>query len=149
VKALVWVVAISVLAAGLVVAARYNPGYVLLVVPPYRVEISLNLLLVLLSLAFVLVYVLVRAVSGTVHLPARVREYRAARRRQRVQATLLDALRDFFAARYMRAEKAAVKLIGLGEHAGLCAVLAARAAHALRAFDRRDAYLAQGAKAGA
>lgn len=144
-RALFWVIAIFALAAGLVVAARYNTGYVLLVLPPYRIELSLNLLLVLLFVAFVAGYLLVRMVSGTVRLPARVHEYRLARRRQKAQATLLKALQEFFAGRYARAEKAAASSIKLGEHAALCAILAARAAHELRAFERRDAYLAQAA----
>jgi len=143
VKALLWIIALIALAAGLVVAARYNTGYVLLVLPPYRIELSLNLLLILLFLGFVAGHGLVRAVSGTLRLPARVREYRIARRQRKAQATLSEALHAFFAGRYARAEKAAADVIGLGEHAGLGAVLAARAAHELRAYDRRDAYLAQ------
>ena len=53
VKTLFWVIALFALAVGLVVAARYNDGYVLIVLPPYRVEIALNLLLVLLAGGFV------------------------------------------------------------------------------------------------
>ncbi|MFN7087618.1 MAG: heme biosynthesis HemY N-terminal domain-containing protein [Burkholderiales bacterium] len=142
-KALLWIIALIALAAGLVVAARYNTGYVLLVLPPYRIELSLNLLLILLFFGFVAAHGLVRAVSGTLRLPARVRDYRIARRQRKAQATLGEALQAFFAGRYARAEKAAADAIRLGEHAGLGAVLAARAAHELRAYDRRDAYLAQ------
>lgn len=138
-----WIIALIAMAAGLVVAARYNTGYVLLVLPPYRVELSLNLLLLLLSSGFVAAYILVRVVSGVLRLPARVREYRVARRQHQAQTTLLEALREFFAGRYARAEKTAASSIRLGEHADLGAVLAARAAHELRAYDRRDAYLAQ------
>jgi HemY protein len=82
-------------------------------------------------------------VSATVRIPRRVREYRLARRRERAQSALLEALHEYFAGRYGRAEKAAVAAIESGEHARLGAVLAARAAHELRAYDRRDAYLAR------
>lgn len=142
-RTLFWIIALIAMAAGLVVAARYNTGYVLLVLPPYRVELSLNLLLLLLSSGFIAAYVLVRVVSGALRLPARVREYRVARRQRKAQTTLLEALREFFAGRYARAEKTAASSIKLGEHADLGAILAARAAHELRAYDRRDAYLAQ------
>ena len=144
-KALFWIVLIFALAAGLVVAARYNTGYVQLVWPPYRVELSLNLVLVLVALAFAIGYALVRMLSGMLRLPARVQAYRLARRRQKAQDTLLEALQEFFAGRYARAEKAAASSIQLGDHAALCAVLAARAAHELRAYERRDGYLAQAA----
>lgn len=140
-----WLIILFALAAGLVVAARYNTGYALLVLPPYRVELSLNLLLGLLAAAFVVGYFTVRAVSGTLQLPARVREYRAVRRREAAQVMLLEALQEFFAGRYAKAEKAAASAIEQGEHAALAAILAARAAHGLRAFERRDAYLVRAA----
>jgi HemY protein len=142
-KALAWIVAIFAAAVGLTLLARYNTGYVLLVIPPWRAEFSLNFLLLALVLAFVAGYAAVRAVSATVRLPHHVREYRLARRREQSRATLLEALREYFAGRYARAEKAAAASIQSGEQAQLSAVLAARAAHELRAYDRRDAYLAQ------
>jgi len=143
VRTLFWIIALIAMAVGLVIAARLNTGYVLLVVPPYRVELSLNLLLIVLFSGFVAGHVLVRMVSGTLRLPARVREYRAARRHRKALAALNDALHNYFIGRYARAEKAAASLIKLGEHAGIGAIVAARAAHALRAYERRDAFLAQ------
>ncbi len=143
VRTLFWIIVLFAMAAGLVVAAHYNTGYVLLVVPPYRVELSLNLLLIVLFAAFVAGYVVVRIVSGTLGLPARVREYRIARRHKKALATLNDALQNYFVGRYARAEKAAASLLKLSEHAGIGAIVAARAAHALRAYERRDAFLAQ------
>jgi HemY protein len=143
VRILFWVVAIFALAAGLVAVGRYYDGYVLLVAPPYRIETSLNLLIAALIALFVLAHLLLRAVSAAVQLPARVREYRAARRREKARAMLLEALREYFSGRYARAEKAAAASIGPDDHGALAAVIAARAAHGLRAFERRDSYLAQ------
>ena len=146
-RTLLWVVAIAALAVGLTLAASHNTGYVLLALPPYRVELSLNLLLVLLASGFAIGYALVRAVSALLRLPRQVREYRVARRREKARATLVEALHEYFAGRYGRAEKAASASLELNEHPGLAAVLAARAAHELRAYERRDAYLAQAAAA--
>ena len=50
-RALLWIVGLFALAVGLTVAARYSPGYVLLVLPTHRVELSVNLAVVLLLLA--------------------------------------------------------------------------------------------------
>jgi len=144
-RALLWIVGLFAAAAGLVIAARYNPGYVLMVLPPYRVELSLNLALFILLAGFACTYLLVRAVSAALQMPARVREYRIARRRKKAQATLLDALREYFSGRYSKAEKAGARSIELREHAGLGAIIAARAAHALHAYDRRDDYLGRAA----
>lgn len=142
-KSVFWVVAIFALAVGLVVAARYNDGYVLVVLPPYRIEVALNLLLLLLAGAFVVLYSVLRIVTGAVYIPARVRQYRVARRREKAQSSLLAALEAYFEGRYAKAEQAASQSIALGENKRLSAVVAARAAHELRAYDRRDAYLEQ------
>jgi HemY protein len=147
-KILFWVVALFALAVGLVVAARYNEGYALLVLPPWRVEIALNLLVILVIAAFILFYSVVRLVGGAVQMPERVRRYRLARRRDRAQETLTEALESYFEGDYARAEQAAARSIALGEHRRLSTVIAARAAHEQRAYDRRDRYLRELAEMG-
>ena len=146
-KALFWVIALFALAVGLVVAARYNQGYVLVVLPPYRIEVSLNLLFVLLAAAFVVVYTLVRLVTTAVQTPSRVRQYRLARRRETAQSAVVSAVEAFFDGQYAKAEQSAVQSLELGQHRRLSLVIAARAAHEAGALDRRDAYLRQAAEA--
>lgn len=146
-RTLIWVVAIIALAVAVTLAASLNDGYLLLVLPPYRIELSLNLLVVLAIGGFAAGYVLVRLIAVTLDLPRAVREYRRARRKERARAVLVKALQEYFAGRYGRAEKAAVSALDLDEQPGLAAVVAARAAHVLRAQDRRDAYLARAADA--
>lgn len=146
-RPLLWIVAIVALAAAVTFAARHNEGYLLLVLPPYRVEFSLNFLAVALVLAFAAGYAAVRFMSATMRLPHEVRQYRLARRRDKARAALAEALTEYFAGRYARAEQAAGASLELGEYPELSAVVAARAAHELRAFERRDAFLARAAAA--
>src|SRR5687767_3890343 len=87
-----------------------------------------------------------RLVTAGLMMPARVRQYRLARRREKAQSSLLAALEAYFEGRYARAEQAAVQSIELGENARLSAIVAARAAHELRAYDRRDNHLARAAQ---
>jgi HemY protein len=141
VKALVWIVALAACAVALALAARGNTGYALLVLPPYRVELSLNLLLVLLAAGFAAAYAAVRFVAVAVQLPQRARAYRDARRRERAREALVQALREYLAGRHARAEQAAAGAFEEPEYAVAAAVLAARAAHELRARVRRDAHL--------
>jgi len=143
VKAVAWTIVLFAVAVGVTLFARYNTGYVLLVIPPWRIEFSLNVLLVALAAAFAAGYAIVRAASATMRLPRQVREYRLARRREQGRTSLLEALREYFAGRFGRAEKAAAAAIVAGEEPQLAAVLAARAAHEMRAWDRRDRYLEQ------
>jgi len=141
-RGLFWVLLLAALAVAITLGARYNAGYVLLVLHPYRVEVSLNLLVALLLIGFVAAYVVVRVVAHTLRLPSQVRRFREERRVQRAQQCLLGSVRAFLEGRYAQAEKAAAESIELREHAGIGAVIAARAAHELRAYDRRDRYLA-------
>jgi HemY protein len=145
VKALFWITALFAIAVGLVIAARYNDGYVLLVVPPYRIEVALNLLLLLVGAGFVLLFVLVRLISTALLMPSRVRQYRLARRRDRAQSSLLSALEAYLEGRYSKAEQHALEAIDLGENTRLAAIIAARAAHEMRAYNRRDAHLERAA----
>jgi HemY protein len=91
---------------------------------------------------FVLGYFAVRLALSAIRLPAYVRQFRIERARSKGRSAMMEALDAFFEGRYAVAEKAAVRAMELGENSGLNPVIAARAAHELREFDRRDAYLA-------
>ena len=75
-RALFWLLVLAVVAVGLSLAARYNEGYVLLVLPPWRAEVSLNLFLVLWAGGVFVIYLLARAVSHTLALPRAVADIR-------------------------------------------------------------------------
>jgi HemY protein len=141
-----WLLGLFALAVALALALRLNTGYALLVWPPYRVELSLNLALLLLAAGFAVVYLLLRFIFGALGLPAQVRDFRERRRRENARSTLLEALEAFFEGRYGRAEKAAASAMESGESPLLGAVLAARAAHELRHYEQRDGYLARAEK---
>lgn len=140
---LIWILVSGALATGLTLLARLNTGYVLVALPGHRVELSLNFALVLMVLGFVLGYLVIRLLVTAVELPGRVARFRAARRREIAHGTLVEALREFFAGRYARAEKTANRAVAQGEPGDLGAIIAAHAAHELREPGRRDAYLAQ------
>lgn len=145
-KFLLWMLAAIAVAVGVAAAAaRLNAGYVQIVLPPHRIELSLVLVLASLLAGFALLYLGIRLVAAMVGMPRQVRVYRQARRSRKAHEALTGALHDFFSGRYVRAEKAAVRAMELGEQPGLAAMLAARAAHELRAPERRDAHLAKGA----
>lgn len=142
-RALIWLVGLAAVAVALVLAARYNHGYVLVVLPPWRTELSFNFAVLLGAAAFVGLYVAVRAVMVAITMPAKVREFQKRRAAARARENFNDALINFFEGRFGRAEKAAASALKAGESPALSAVLAARAAHGLRAFSARDDYLAK------
>ena len=75
-RGLLWLLTLFALAVGIALAAHFNDGYLLLVLPPYRAEISLNFAIVLILGIFVMLYALLRAAALTLSLPRRVRQYR-------------------------------------------------------------------------
>ncbi|MEF8700089.1 MAG: heme biosynthesis HemY N-terminal domain-containing protein [Candidatus Accumulibacter sp. UW20] len=138
---LLWLLALAALAAGISLAARFNDGYLLLVLPPYRAEISLNLTIILLLLAFVVLYAGLRAAVLTVSLPQRARRFRARRRDEKAAAACRDALRLLFEGRFGEALKKAEEAQLAGASPGLVALLAARAAQGLGDKEKATAWL--------
>ena len=145
-KALTWILAILGLAVGLVLAIQSNVGYVLLVYPPFRIDFSLNFLIILVIAAFAAVYALVRLAVHTLRLPAYVRAFKEARRKEKGRRATEDALLAFAEGRFARAERFAQHALMLNDAPAINALLAARAAHEQRAFHRRDDYLARAEK---
>jgi len=136
VRWLFWLIALFALASAVALGAHINEGYVLLVFPPWRVEISLNLLLIALALLFFFFYGLLRALSLTLGLPRRAREFREHSGRQKAMRMLEDALRMLLEGRFGQALKKAEAAHDEGTLPGLAALLAARAAQRLREAEK-------------
>lgn len=139
-KFLVWVIALFAAAVSLSLVAK-NSGYVLFVYPPYRIELSLTLFIIFLLLLLVLGYFATRLSIVILTLPSHVRAYREQRALGQGRAAMMEALTAFFEGRYAAAEKAAVRAMESGDQSGIYPIIAARSAHELREFDRRDSYL--------
>ncbi|MDO8466315.1 MAG: heme biosynthesis protein HemY [Gallionella sp.] len=148
-KYLLWILLLFAAAAALVTAS-HNPGYVLLVYPPYRIELSFTLFIVLSMFAFASGYGLVRLMIAALQLPAHVRKFRMERAQTKARELLGDALNAFFEGHYAAAEKASARAMELGDTSTLHPIIAARSAHELREYEKRDAYLsaAEGKAAG-
>ncbi|WP_173068255.1 heme biosynthesis HemY N-terminal domain-containing protein [Sulfurimicrobium lacus] len=142
-RTLLRVLAILALAVAITMAVQYNPGYVVVVYPPYRAELSLSLVIVMLLAVFFLAYGLLRLGAHTLNLPDEVHAFKQERQREKARSAMSEAVAEFAAGHYDKAENFAVSAIELGEDAEVNALIAARCAHQLKAFDRRDAYLAQ------
>jgi len=92
-RGLLWVLALFALAVGISLAMHVNDGYVLLVMPPYRAEISFNLAILLVLLAFAVLYAFLRAAALTLSLPRRVRAFRERREREKSLAAFGEGVR--------------------------------------------------------
>ncbi|AHB06931.1 MULTISPECIES: heme biosynthesis protein HemY [Pandoraea] len=146
-RGLIWLTLLFAVAAGFAVLATFNHGQVVMLVPPYRVDVSLNLFVLAMLALFVALYVIIRVLRNIYKMPERVAAYRNRQRSRRANIALRDAVANLFAGRYTRAEKAAREAAEQDDNRGVAAIIGARAAHRMREFARRDAWLdeAQGA----
>jgi len=144
-RTLLWLLILAALAVGLSLAARSNDGYALLVMPPWRVEMSLNLLGVLLIGSFILGYLLLRFVATVVRLPRAVRAFRLRQVQTKADAALREAMRLLLEGRYSQAIKSAEYAFNTNHSPGMASLLALRAAHALHDGEREDLWLTRAA----
>ncbi|MDB5812981.1 MAG: Heme biosynthesis protein HemY [Rhodocyclales bacterium] len=140
-RALIWLLALFTAAVALILAFNYNVAYALFVWPPWRVQISMNLLIVLTLVGFFLLHALSRLIAQTLRLPVEVRAWRTQRKRDNATRLLHEAERLFMEGRFGQALKHAEAAIEIGAPQGLGALLAARSAQALREYERRDRWL--------
>jgi HemY protein len=140
---LFWFLLLAIAAVVAALAAKLNSGYALLVAPPYRIELSLNLLLILVVGGFLLLYFGLRMVARTVQLPTQVRLWRRQQKEQRARAKLDAAVVALLEGRYGKAQQEARESLALPHSSGLAALVAARAAIDMRQFDAAEGLLSR------
>lgn len=145
-RGLIWLTGLFAVAVTVVLTARMSDGYVLLVVPPHRIELSLNVAILAVLAVVLATYLAVRTLALIMNMPARVRAFHERRAQKKARAAFTGALRNYFEGRFGKAQRSAETAMKLGESPGLSAVLAARAAHGMRAYSARDDYLARAAE---
>jgi HemY protein len=153
-RAALWLMALFGIAVASALFAGSNHATVTLFWHPYRVDLSLNLVLLGLVLAFVVLHLALRAFSALLRLPQQARSWRRLQQERSMQSALLDALSHLIAGRFVRARKSAELVVSLeesvrrsGEHLAyasrlrtLSHLLAAESAHALQDRGVRDAH---------
>ena len=79
----------------------------------WRMDVSLNLFLLLLIGSCFLIVGVINGVNSLVGLPRRAREWRVARRDRTGQAALRESLAQYFGGRYTRAQKSAQRALAI------------------------------------
>jgi HemY protein len=145
-RAALWFLALFGMAVAMALFAGNNQGTITVFWPPYRVDLSLNLVLLLLALLFFTLHVALRALGALFAMPGHARRWRIQHQERAMHVALLDALAHLVAGRFIRAKKAAESVLAReaamarsGEalaHAGrlraLSSLLAAESAQALQ-----------------
>jgi len=141
VRVLFWFLLLAGAAVAVALAAKLTSGYALFVAPPYRVELSLNLLVVLAITGFVTGYALLRVVKRALGLPEEVRLFRQRQQMERARAKQDAAVVALLEGRYGRARQYAEEALAIPRSSGLSALIGARAAIDTREFDVAETLL--------
>ncbi|HYF19094.1 MAG TPA: heme biosynthesis HemY N-terminal domain-containing protein [Ramlibacter sp.] len=106
-RAALWLLALFGIAVAVALFAGNNQGTVTVFWPPYRIDLSLNLVLLLLLGAFLFLHAALRALSALFDLPRQALRWRTQQRERGMHAFLLDALSHLLAGRFTRSRKSA------------------------------------------
>lgn len=156
-RAALWFLALFGVAVAAALFAGSNQGTVTLFWPPYRVDLSLNLVLVVLVLGFSTLYGALRGLTALLELPHQARRWRLQQKERAMHAALLDAVSQLMAGRFLRSRKAALaallqesSLAQSGEAVphgrplrAMAHLLAAEASQALQDRSQREHHLQQ------
>jgi len=106
-RAALWFLALFGMAVAIALFAGNNQGTITVFWPPYRVDLSLNLVVLLLALLFFTLHVALRALAALFAMPGHARRWRIQHQERALHLALLDALSHLEAGRFIRARKAA------------------------------------------
>lgn len=154
-RAALWLLVLFGIAAAAALFAGNNQGSVTLFWPPYRIDLSLNLVLLLLVGAFFVVHTAIGALNALLDLPRQAMRWRTQQKERAMHAALLDALSHLLAGRYIRARKSAEGVLdqegsltasgqrpaNAGQLRAIAHILAAESAQALQDRAAREDHL--------
>ena len=139
-RAALWLTGLFALAVAGAWLADHNEGTVALFLHPYRIDVSLNLFVLVLVVLLAVLLLAQKALSALLSLPREARRWRLLQKERAAHAALLDAYAQFMAGRYLRARKSAEQVLaredalrGAADHPLAHAVALRAVAHAVAA----------------
>ena len=141
VKWLLRILLLIIIALGAVLLVKDDPGFVLIKYRDYSLETSLVFGIVVLIIAIVLIYFVLRLLLGFWRLPKSVKQHSQNRRFGKTRKLLNQGLIDLAEGRFDQAESNLIKMVEYSESPLLHYLAAARAAQLQGKHDQRDSYL--------
>ena len=102
-----WFLGLFGVAVAVALFASGNQGTITVFWPPHRVDLSLNMVVLLLGLLFALMHVALKALAALFSMPGQARSWRVRHQERAMHSALLDALLHLVAGRFIRARKSA------------------------------------------
>lgn len=106
-RSVFWLLGLAAVAVALALLVGHNASTVTLFWPPYRFDVSFNLVLFCLVAGFVLLHAALQAIGAIRDLPMRAQRWRSQQVERSVVGSVMDALAHQLAGRFVRAQSAA------------------------------------------
>lgn len=156
-RGVLWLLALFTIAVVSALFAGNNHNTVTLFWEPYRVDASFNFVLAVLVLLFVVLHLALNGVASLLRIPQQARQWRLNHRERAMYGALLDALVLLVSGRFVRARKAAERVLEMDdavERSGeklpyghrlraMTHLIAAESAHAVQDRSLRETHLQQ------
>lgn len=152
-RSVFWFLGLAALAVALAMLVGHNQSTITLFWPPYRFDVSFNLVLFALVAGFVLLHAGLRGIAMLRDLPAQAQRWRVQQVERAAVGAVMDALSHQLAGRFVRAQAAALQALEQMKSGNasqwprrhqlklLAHLLAAESAQSLRNAERRDEHL--------
>ena len=124
-----WLLGMAAFAVAVALAGRHGSGYVVMVAPPFRVEMSVMMFVILAVAAFALGYVVIRLGVAAYGLPQHLKKRHAEQDRAKARDAVFTSLELLFSGRFRDAEEKARAGMQHDDTRDLAAALAAWAAY--------------------
>lgn len=124
-----WLLGLAAFAVAIALAGRHGTGYVVMVVPPLRIELSVMMFIILAIALFAFGYWSIRLAIATYGLPRQRQKARTEQARATSRDAVFASLESLFSGRFRDAEEKARVAMQHEETRDLAAALAAWAAY--------------------
>jgi HemY protein len=115
-RAALWLLALFGVAVAAALFAGNNQGTITLYWPPYRIDLSLNMVVLLLVTSFVHGVRRAACAGGPAGVPHQARRWRVQQKERAMHSAMLDALTHMLAGRFIRSRKAALAALSKKKH---------------------------------
>ena len=107
----IWLLALFCMAVAGALFAGNNESTITIFWPPYRVDLSLNLVILGLLVLFFVLHLALRALAALFAMPGEARRWRLQHKERAMHVALLDSLSNLLAGRFIRARRAAEQVL--------------------------------------
>jgi len=131
------------LAAGFVAMVMEDPGYVLITIQPWSIELSLALFVLIILVLFLVVYLLLRGLVKLWRSPRAVSQWQAGRTQSKARQLQTRGIMRVIEGDWDQAERQLLSYVSATDTPALNYLGAAHAAQGRGDFRKRDEYLSQ------